>query len=379
MGLSDLADAVDAVAAMDPRELAGAPSIEELHRQVERLEAVLTRASAAFDASGDWAGDGARNAAAWISTRCRLPKAQVRRRLRIGRRLTELPACARAWLSGEISGAHAGVITGLAHGSVADLLRRDEQLLIRHATTLRFDQFCRALSYWRSLADPDGAEEDHAARRARRDVYLEASFQGMWFGKITLDPVAGAIVAGELERLELAEFDADRAEAFERLGHDPSPGDLLRTPGQRRADALVQMATRSRTAPADGRRPVPLFSVFVGYETLHGRICELAQGMAVAPGALVPWLEEADVERAVFNPARRIEIGATARLFTGATRRAILLRDRECCHPYCDRPGHACQVDHVVPYAVGGETTQENGRLLCPFHNRLRNARPPPD
>jgi Domain of unknown function (DUF222)/HNH endonuclease len=378
MSLSDLVEAVDSVATMDPRELAGAHAIEELQRQLDRLDAVLTLATTAFDAGGEWSADGARNATAWISTRCRLPKAQARRRLRIGRRLTELPACARAWLGGEISGAHAGVITGLAGDSVLELVQRDEELLIRHARDLRFDQFCRALSYWRSLADPDGTEEDHAARRARRDVYLEASFQGMWFGKITLDPVAGAIVAGELERLELSEFDADRAEAAERLGRDPGPGDLLRTPGQRRADALVQMATRSRTAPADGRRPVPLFSVFVGYETLQGRICELAQGMAVAPGALVPWLEEAEIERAVFSPGRRIEIGAAARLFTGATRRAITLRDRECCHPYCDRPGHACQVDHIVPYSMGGPTTQENGRLLCPYHNRLRNARPPP-
>ena len=139
------------------------------------------------------------------------------------------------------------------------------------------------------------------------------------------------------------------------------------------------MATRSATVPADGRRPVPLFSVFVGYDTLHGRICELAQGMALTPGSLVPWLEEAQVERAVFRPVGRVEIGASARLFTGATRRAIELRDRRCTHPYCDRPAYACEVDHIVPYALGGPTTQENGRLLCGFHNRLRNARPPPE
>ncbi len=42
--------------------------------------------------------------------------------------------------------------------------------------------------------------------------------------------------------------------------------ELARTSGQRRADALVEMATRSRTAPAEGIRPAPLFSVFVSYE-----------------------------------------------------------------------------------------------------------------
>lgn len=163
------------------------------------------------------------------------------------------------------------------------------------------------------------------------------------------------------------------------LGRDPTAGELSRTSSQRRADALVEMATRSRTAPADGRRPDPLLSVLVGYETLHGRICELAQGTVVSPGSLLPWLDKAYFERVVFEPAARIEVSATARLFTGATRRAIELRDRECTHPFCDASAEACQVDHIIPSAANGPTTQENGRILCGFHNRMRNQRPPPD
>jgi hypothetical protein len=139
------------------------------------------------------------------------------------------------------------------------------------------------------------------------------------------------------------------------------------------------MAIRSRTAPADGRRPLPLFSVFVGYETMHGRICELANGSVVTPGSLLPWLDEALVERAVFEPNGRVEVSATTRLFTGATRRAIELRDRHCMHDFCDVPLDRCQADHIELASQGGPTTQENGRLLCGYHNRLRNQRPPPD
>ena len=86
-------------------------------------------------------------------------------------------------------------------------------------------------------------------------------------------------------------------------------------------------------APSNGRRPSPLFSVLIDYEALRGRVCELAQGTAVAPGSLLPWLDEALIERVVFAPARRVEVSETARLFSGATRRAIELRDRECTHP----------------------------------------------
>jgi hypothetical protein len=196
---------------------------------------------------------------------------------------------------------------------------------------------------------------------------------------MTLDPVSGAIVSDELIRLEQHEFEVDWAWATEVLGREPTLSELPRTPSQRRADALVEMATRSKTAPADGRRPAPLFTVLVDFPTLCGRICELAGSRVVTtPGSLLDWLDGASIERAVFAPPNRVDVSATARLFTGATRRAIEIRDRECTHPYCDGSRTDLQIDHIIPYAQGGPTIQENGRILCGFHNRLRNQRPPP-
>ncbi|MDQ3462550.1 MAG: hypothetical protein M3471_05900, partial [Actinomycetota bacterium] len=87
-----------------------------------------------------------------------------------------------------------------------------------------------------------------------------------------------------------------------------------RTPAQRRADALVEMARRAGSAPADGRRPEPLFTVLVGYESFDGRICQLANGSVVSPGSLVPWLDSAWVERVVFeSPSRVIDGGLRER------------------------------------------------------------------
>jgi hypothetical protein len=191
------------------------------------------------------------------------------------------------------------------------------------------------------------------------------------------DPISGTIVNNELNRLEQQLFEADWAEARSRLGDRATAADLKRTPAQRRADALVQMAIRSRTAPADGRPPEPLFSVFVGYETFAGRICELANGAVVTPGSVVPWLPQSWIESVVFDgPSRIIDMGVKRRLFTGATRRAVQLRDRQCFHEFCDLPAEDCQIDHIVPYAAGGETTQANGRPACGFHNRDRHRRP---
>jgi hypothetical protein len=206
-------------------------------------------------------------------------------------------------------------------------------------------------------------------------VYLTSSYNGMWLGQMTLDPINGATVDNELNRLEHDLFEADCAEAKERLGHTARIDELTRTSGQRRADALVEMATRSRTAPAEGIRPAPLFSVLVGYETLRGRICELENGTVLHPSALEPWMDSAYFERATFTLPNRIDVSVRSRFFTGGTRRAIELRDRICTHPHCYEPAETCQVDHIETYASGGLTTQDNGRLLCGFHNRLRNQR----
>ncbi len=378
MDLETLSETIDRLVESDPYSFADEESIQILHQELARFESVVTRASAAFDASDRWALEGARTCADWLATRLRMPKGHARRQLRRGRELHHLPSCEKAWSEGEISASHVDAISKLRRASTQDALDRDEQMLVSQAATLRYESFVRALDYWEQLADPDGTEEDVQRRRDRREVYLDASFDGMWMGKITLDPISGTIVADELGRLEREMFEADWAQARCELGREPTTADLSRTHGQRRADALIEMATRSRTAPADGRRPTPLFTVLVGYETIHGRTCELANGTVLSPGALVSWLDQAYIERAVFSPGRRVEISATARLFTGATRRAVELRDRRCAHPYCDKPAGDCEVDHVVPFSVGGPTIQENGRLLCDFHNRLRNQRPPP-
>jgi hypothetical protein len=152
--------------------------------------------------------------------------------------------------------------------------------------------------------------------------------------------------------------------------------DLWRTPAQRRADAMVEMARRAGAKPEGARMPEPLFSVLVDYETFAGTICELANGPAVTPGSLLRYLDQAWIERVVFgSPSRVIDIGARRRLFTGATRRAVQVRDRECFHDFCDIPAADCQVDHIEPYGAGGLTVQDNGRPACDFHNRERHRR----
>ena len=252
------------------------------------MDSFVTEATAAFEVGEEWAAEGAKTAASWIATRCRVARRAAKRRVRLGRTLRHLPAVAQAWREGTIGTDQAGAIARARRHRTEAAMARDEEMLVAQAEELGFEDFTGVLEYWKQLADPDGAEASDEERKAARHVFFESSLDGMWLGQMTLDPISGSIVASELNRLEHDLFESDCAQAKERLGHTARIDELARTSGQRRADALVEMATRSRSAPAEGIRPAPLFSVFVGYETLHGRICELENGTVLPPSALDP-------------------------------------------------------------------------------------------
>jgi hypothetical protein len=377
-----LTDALDGLLALDPdtlddAELAGA--VVELRRQQARLAAAATRLTAVFEARGAYGDDGSRSCGAWVAHRCRLPIGQARAEVWLGRRLRTMPATAEALAVGDISSRHAAVLASLAGGRTAELFARDEALLVGHARRLSWPDFCRAVEYWRQHADPDGVERDAAHDEALRRVHLSQGLRGTGILDGLLTPLGRATVAAALGRVEQELFEADWAAARAEHGDAASASHLARTPAQRRHDALVELARRAMTAPADGKRPRPLVSVFVGYETFKGRICELADGTVVTPGTVTSLLDEALIERVVFDgPSRVIDLGR-ARRFTGAVRRVLEALDRGCGHPSgCDAPIDRTQGDHVQPWSQGGLTTPDNGQLRCGYHNRWRWQHPDP-
>jgi Domain of unknown function (DUF222)/HNH endonuclease len=374
--LSRLAAVLDEVTGAAGSGCLGGDEVAALSAQLSRLESAVGSAASSLCAAGGHREEGARSAAVWLSLRARLSRRRASSLLRCGSVAASLPEFASAWSAGAVSGDHLGVLSPhLACPRTRDRLEADEGLLCDLASSLSFAEFSRALAYWAAHADPGGSSEAAEARRCRRDVSLVASFAGTFYGRMVLDPVSGEIVVAELDRLEAELFDDDVAEARERLGRDPEiPSELSRTPAQRRADALVLMAARSALVgdtPVEAR---PLLTVLVDAPTLFGRICETEGGVVLDPSDLDGLLTRALVERAVFCAPNRVEVSQRSRLFRGGTRRAVEIRDRRCRHPLCEEPSSRCQVDHVVPFAEGGPTTQDNGRLLCGFHNRLRNT-----
>jgi hypothetical protein len=380
--VAPLHDALDGLAAVDDAALSDVElgeALVALSRVEGRLAAQRARLTARFDARRVWAADGYRSAAGWMAHRCSMAPARARAEVRMARVVRHLPATAAALASGSIGIDAARSITRVYRPATAEALGRDEVVLVAQARALAIVDFERVVRYWEQLADADGVERDAAERDGQRRVYCSGGLDGMWLDG-WLPTTRGAVVRNELERLEHQLFLDDCKTAAAEHGDDGRVDQLARTPAQRRADALVEMALRSATAPVGGRRPRPLVTVLVGYETFAGRVCQLATGETVTPGQVAALLDEAVIERVVFDGPSRVTDVGEARLFTGALRRAIEVRDRTCIDAGCHQPAARCDVDHVTPAADGGPTVQHNGVLRCPFHHRRRHRtpRPPP-
>lgn len=146
MELTDFAESLEALVASDAANYGDGASIEELHHLLSRFESFVTEATAAFEVGEQWAADGAKTAASWISSRCRVPRSAAKRRVRLGRTLRHLPECAQAWREGSIGLDHAQAIASARRHRTEASMARDEEMLVAQATEMDFEDFSRALA-----------------------------------------------------------------------------------------------------------------------------------------------------------------------------------------------------------------------------------------
>jgi hypothetical protein len=85
---------------------------------------------------------------------------------------------------------------------------------------------------------------------------------------------------------------------------------------------------------------------------------------------------DADVSRIITGPAGEIlDVGRSARTATPAQRRALVVRDRGCVFPGCDRPPGYCQAHHLQPWEANGPTDLDNLVLACSHHHHALHDR----
>jgi Domain of unknown function (DUF222) len=341
---------------------------DELHAAVvgvgtvsTRLEAQWCRLIAVWDRRQLWADNGSKAAGARLAREAHLRRGEADRLVRRSRDLASMPATAEAYVTGELTGRHVDLVASCNRQWRNAEFAESEELLVNLCRTPFYGVAYRGIEYWKQLADRAAADRDGETVRQGRHLSASVGWRGEVVVDGVLDPLGGEIFKRELDRL-----------CEQRRLQDLRDG-VERTTQQRRADALVEMATRSATAPADGLRPRPLLSVTIGIEPFN-HLCQTAAGTVIAPGVLLPYLADTDIERIVYDPPNRRIEASRRRRFTGAVRRIIEIRDQRCQHPSgCDEPAIRCDIDHITPHP-DGLTCLCNGQLLCAYHNRRIKA-----
>jgi hypothetical protein len=379
--------AVDVLSACDVEGLDGmraADVLVELRRVRTKLAAVEARLVARVDGERPWAVDGYLGTASWLAASDNTSLDEARGDVRLARRLRSMPATTAALAAGDITLAHARRLATLNAPDTAAAFGEAEEFLVGQARSMRWADFTKACGYWLRHArhdkdpDPDKTDRDH------RKVTLHDGLRGTGLLSGELTPTAKAEVRAELDRLERQLFEADWAAAKAVHGEAVTVADLARTPAQRRHDALLDMARRSATAPADGKRPKPLLTVLVGEDAFRN-VLELADGTLISPATAADLLDEAVIETMLFDgPSRVLDLGHQ-RSFVGAARRAVEVVHRTCTGAGCHVRSDTCEIDHILPSGVGGPTVPDNGRPQCRPHHRQHHRasttppRPPPE
>ncbi len=372
-------EGIDALDGLDATELSASEQshlVEAINRRLRRLDHQRHRRTGELERSGMLLDLGYRTVAQWQRDTLHCSDHEAGRVGALSRALVHLPTVAKRWAAGDLDAEAARLVASARTEETEDAFDQWERTLADHAADLDHRSLRTVVRTWRIHADPDGTLDQRLQRE--RDAHVSTTFEGAVKADAMLDPVGGASFRDVFTALVDELFEADWAEAKERLGRKPLMSELRRTHAQRRADAIVEMAKRAHAhAAPDGQEPKPLITVVTGLDALAGGLAELWGGAVLSPRQLADLLrDDPTIERFAFGgDAQPIGYNPAARLYTGRLRRAILVRDRTCTGRGCTQDTRRGAVDHIHPYSEGGRTTPTNGRGACHACNRSRPRR----
>jgi hypothetical protein len=349
-------------------------SVAAMQRTIDRLTAMRTRCLGTLETRAlNRAGPGRERRALRavhdeMAADLKVPRSEVEKDGRTGRRLSELPSARSAMADGDLSGGHAAVLADTLHlVDDADARAQVEARLLAAAADQDLRTFGRTARAVLVELDPDAAQRRLDRQHARRSLRLALTADG------TLQ------VHGNGAGLD-AEFAQTAIHAFR------SPD----APGQRRSadartwDAFVAMcraALDAGAAPTDrGVKPHVLVMV-------HEPVLADRDGSGNGPSETLwsgplPWSEtrrilaDCGVSRVLLD-ARSLPVEASAgvRSVPAAVRKGVWIRDRVCIADGCDVPAAWCQVMHLdVPYRLEGRLTMATAGLGCTYHHRRFDA-----
>jgi uncharacterized protein DUF222 len=339
----------------------------ELQRAAELLEVERLRRLAEIERRATYQRDGHLSAVSWLASRFKVAWGTAREHVRIARGLEEMPDTRRALDEGELSMSAVRVLVA-AREADREAFRDSEAALVEAARIHSMQDLQRVAAYWRQAVEREQALDSDKRVRANRRLHASVTFLGMVRVDGNLDPETGETLLTALS----AVLDAES-----RTGQE---GDS-RTPAQRRADALGEICRQwldlADRPNVGGERPHVTMTVKAEVPRDHGMArSELDHVGPVQPEIARRLACDASIRRVVMaGPSEPIDVGRQTPVVPPAMRRAVIVRDRHCQFPGCDRPHTWCDAHHVVHWADGGPTGLPNLLLLCRRHHRLVHQR----
>lgn len=368
--------------------------LEAVHREVV---AVQTRAVEDLRTNGWFVRDAHANAKVAVRHLCRVSGTEAHRRVQRATALRSLRSVQAAFDRGAISVDHLDrIVAAFANPRVRARVAEAEEEFVARACRTSYADFAAWVADWVRREDEDGTCDRSRRTHENRDVRLSQGFDDGWHLEGRFGTLQGAELHAIWERWCQAEFEADWAEARERLGDAATGADLARTPAQRRADAWAQLTRKGADAwaAAPGGSAIHVV-VTVDHATFERRIaaifgrpsgavapaepdafrCETLDGFRIDPTEATFAALLGTVRRAVYGADGVIlDLGRSVRLFAGLRQLAVRLSGRHCGFPGCEVPASQCQSDHLVGFNGPGKgrTSPENGAPTCGRHNRMK-------
>ncbi|TCO53707.1 HNH endonuclease signature motif containing protein [Actinocrispum wychmicini] len=275
-----------------------------------------------------------------------------------------LPQTAAALARGEVGSEHVDVI----RKTLADLPHLDteqramaEQVMLDRAAEDDPKALTRFASRVRDIVDPDGPpplddEPQRPARSLRRHLRRDGTLE--FTGHLDLD-------AAQLFENLLKPFEKPHPEGNDTRGYAERAGDAF-------ADVL-KMAAHSPDLPTHNGLRTEV-AVTITYKELQDALdnAVLTDNTSLTAREARRLACDARIIPAVLGTdSQPLDVAVPAYTTPAHIRRALVLRDRGCSFPACDRPANVCDSHHVLEWRKGGPTKLKNLALLCGHHHRL--------
>jgi hypothetical protein len=369
-------------------ELSDAVLVEGFAREASALAASTCRwllMLAEIVRRGAWAADGATSPAAWLSWKVGMAASTAREHVRVALALAEWPAVCEAFGAGRMSYSQVRAAVSMGRPEL-------DELAVKFSDSASGAQLQRISRQLRASDRPEPVD-----RWASRDVRFREVAGGMSEIRIvlptedalsawnTLDRRADQLGREQLQSVRAAEAAAAAAGDAAAADEPDGPGDAaasLEPVGARRTDAFLEaVAGLDAGLPDDAsgqdRHLVVLHTTVDALaepDAGEDRLVTVADDTGRTPTLSARVIKrltctrarvvahDADGEPAVVRDKRR---GATP-----GQRRRLLVRDRGCRFPSCDRT-LGLHVHHIVHWADGGPTELANLVLRCGAHHRI--------